>query len=251
MSMQKVSCITVCRNSLAGLKKTIESALTQPLFEIVIVDGASSDGTPEELTEIKKRCEIAGINCVAVSEPDTGIYNAMNKGIGLASGEWLVFMNAGDMFSGTDVLSAVFAGRTLTGVDVIYCDYFLSKNGKLIDKKALGTDKITKGPISCHQAILTRRERLVQREYQERFRICADYEWYLNLYLEGGNFEYVPVKLCIYDGGGVSMLDTTGTYREVSKMRREKGVGDPALITAMKLPLIWFYGIILRRISGR
>jgi len=100
----KFSVITICYNDFEGVKSTLESVLSQTgvNFESIVIDGGSSDGTPEYL---KKNDDIN--NLLWLSEPDSGIYNAMNKGIELASGDWLVFMNSGDKFVSANVLADV------------------------------------------------------------------------------------------------------------------------------------------------
>ena len=98
-----VTVVTVCRNVKSSLEKTMNSLLHQSYAHIdyVIIDGASTDGTPEMLGKTE------GIRWI--SEPDKGIYDAMNKGIRMAEGEWVIFMNAGDVFASDDTLSKVFS----------------------------------------------------------------------------------------------------------------------------------------------
>lgn len=242
-----ISCITVCRNDKNGLIKTFRSAVSQTegLSEIIIIDGASSDGTKELFPTMQSECDDKGIRFIAVSEPDSGIYNAMNKGISLMSGEWAVFMNSGDLFASDTVIEEVFRVDH-NKADVIYCDYYMDTNGRIAEKKTFPLDNIKKGPVTSHQALLTKSSLLKKRAYQEKYRICADYEWYLDLYLKNGIFEYAPVYFCIFDGTGVSMTAAVETFREVSSMRTEKGVGDPKFVTIAKLPLVWLYGIFLK-----
>lgn len=246
--MEKISCISVCLNDRKGLLRTFQSAVEQSyrLFEIIIIDGGSVDGTQKEFKKMERVCAEKGIRFIALSENDSGVFNAMNKGIMLASGDWIVFMNSGDVFAGNDVLNNVYQSRDFADSDVIYCDYELETNGVRKNKKAYSLDNITKGPVTCHQAMLTRTEKLKERGYQEKYRICADYEWYLDFYLKKGRFEYVPVSFCIFDGTGMSMVNTTETYLEVSSMRAEKGVGDSKWVIAIKSPIIWVYGVFLR-----
>ena len=94
-----VTVVTVCRNVKSSLEKTMNSLLHQSYAHIdyVIIDGASTDGTPEMLGKTE------GVRWL--SEPDMGIYDAMNKGIRMAEGEWVIFMNAGDVFASDDTLS--------------------------------------------------------------------------------------------------------------------------------------------------
>ena len=98
--MSIFSIITVTRNNLPGLKRTHDSLKIQIChdFEWVVVDGASTDGTPDYLRTT---------GAIWVSEPDSGLYDAMNKGLGNAVGDYIVFMNAGDLFAAPDVLDKI------------------------------------------------------------------------------------------------------------------------------------------------
>lgn len=91
----KLTIITINYNNAAGLKLTMESVWSQTSneFEYIIIDGASTDGSVEYLS---KNCQLSTINCQLLTEPDTGIYNAMNKGILMAKGEYIHFLNSGD-----------------------------------------------------------------------------------------------------------------------------------------------------------
>lgn len=111
----KVTVITVCRNCASTIEATVRSILAQdyPDLEYIVVDGASTDGTLEILRKHLDRVSRL------VSEPDRGVYDAMNKGLGLATGERLLFMNAGDVFAAGDVLRKASA----IDADVVYGDF--------------------------------------------------------------------------------------------------------------------------------
>lgn len=117
MAIPLVSLITVVRNDADGLRRTLQSTAAQTFrnFQLVVVDGASVDGT----TELVRMAH--GVD-VWLSEPDEGIYHAMNKGIARAAGEWLLFMNAGDEFDGPDALAAAVACIT-PDAEAIYSDW--------------------------------------------------------------------------------------------------------------------------------
>lgn len=126
----KLSIITVNRNNTEGLRKTIESVVSQTYtdFEYIIIDGASTDGSVDIIKEYADRITYW------VSEPDNGIYNAMNKGILKAKGEYLQFLNSGDWLTNNDVLKYVFDLRR--DEDVLYGDEFLFYNINKIVRKA-------------------------------------------------------------------------------------------------------------------
>ena len=114
----KLSVITINFNNRDGLRKTIESVVNQTFkdFEYIIIDGGSTDGSVDVIKEYADRIDYW------VSEPDKGIYNAMNKGIDVAKGEYCIFMNSGDCFYVNDVYENVF--RELDGVDIIIGDSY-------------------------------------------------------------------------------------------------------------------------------
>lgn len=102
--LPKVTVITVCRNALPLLRHTVENVLQQTYapLEYLIIDGASTDGTPAYLSSLQAPLQWW-------SAPDKGIYDAMNKSVARTSGEWVIFMNAGDCFAATDVLQRIFS----------------------------------------------------------------------------------------------------------------------------------------------
>ena len=111
-----ISVVTVCYNAADTIEKTMLSVLNQTYHDIeyIIIDGGSTDGTVEIIRKYADRI------AYWVSEPDKGIYDAMNKGIKVATGEWINFMNAGDEFVDANVLDKLFFAKTVANVDVIY-----------------------------------------------------------------------------------------------------------------------------------
>lgn len=146
--MEIISIVTVTFNCVNSIEKTIQSVLgqTYPYKEYIIIDGGSTDGTLDVINKYKDRINIL------VSEPDEGVYDAMNKGIALASGAWVNMMNAGDVFYSSDVLSNIFEKGGLADVDVVYSDYMMDFR----NRKVLAKASIEKGDI-LHQAIIYRK----------------------------------------------------------------------------------------------
>ena len=129
MNSYKISIITICRNVAKDLERTIKSVQYQTYkdYEYIIVDGNSSDNTVDIINQYES------VITKWISEPDKGIYDAMNKGIKMASGEWLIMMNAGDYFADPDVLEKVFAREIPKGKTFMYSDvYGLRPNGERI-----------------------------------------------------------------------------------------------------------------------
>ena len=124
----KISVITICYNAEKYVEKTIESVLHQTFqdYEYIIVDGGSTDGTLDDIRRYEGNPHVKWI-----SEPDKGIYDALNKGIKMATGEWINCMNAGDCFAADDVLEKVFATEYPANVKFLYSDnYYVDEKGK-------------------------------------------------------------------------------------------------------------------------
>jgi glycosyltransferase involved in cell wall biosynthesis len=167
----KISIITVTYNSAATLPATIDSVLSQQGVELeyLIIDGASTDGT----LEIIKQAAAQDERIRWVSEPDAGIYDAMNKGIRMASGEWLNFMNAGDTFFTHEVVESIFNCRGIDDTDFIYSD-------TLLDGKRLHIGDITKNKV-IHQSMFYRKSmhQLVGLYLSEKVIYLSDYLFFL------------------------------------------------------------------------
>ncbi len=145
----KISVITICYNCREDLERTVRSVLAQTVasIEYIIVDGGSNDGTMEML-----KSYIHDID-VVISEPDNGIYDALNKGVKRATGDWIICMNAGDTFTSDDILSCIFSQEIDAETAVLYSDFYLcQENGEKILRK---TDR-TIGEIH-HQNMIYRR----------------------------------------------------------------------------------------------
>jgi glycosyltransferase involved in cell wall biosynthesis len=144
---KKLSIITVCRNIKDTIQRTCESIINQTWqdFEWIVVDGGSTDGTVEILKRYKDRIDIL------ISEPDNGIYNAMNKGIKIATGEYLNFMNGGDSFYDNGVLEKVFKNKEYSA-DILYgWQYFKVENNFRKFTEQLTKEKLCSTGIG-HQA---------------------------------------------------------------------------------------------------
>ena len=206
-----LSIVTINYNNREGLQKTIDSVLAQTWkdFEWIVIDGGSTDGSREL---IERYQEHFAYWC---SEPDKGVYNAMNKGIAKAKGEYSNFMNSGDSYYNQLVLGSVFnQPRT---EDVIYGDWI----EKYIDREVLRTipnDSFFPTFLYqniCHQAMFFKSIILKERGYDENMKVLAD--WYRNteLVLKGIDFKYVPITICLYDMHGISnQKDNTITREE-------------------------------------
>lgn len=206
------SVITITYNNLEGLTRTHKSIAAQSCddFEWLVIDGASTDGTADYL-------ETA--NAQWISEKDNGIYNAMNKGIARARGDYLVFMNAGDEFAADDVLQKVSAHinaqQNLPGF--VYGDAI--EDGRI--RRARSHMKAAWGMFTHHQAMFYRRETLGALRYDESYKISADYKFTLQMLKQSTHILYVPVPVCVFETGGISQQNVRQGRREQRRARRE------------------------------
>jgi glycosyltransferase involved in cell wall biosynthesis len=199
----KISVITINRNDATGLEKTITSVLEQscPHIEYIVIDGASTDNSLDIIRQHTDRIDHW------ISEPDSGIYNAMNKGIARATGDWLIFMNAGDTFASNDCASLFLAGNHQAGIVF----------GDQIRVMADGSKQHWKGPGKVdflffyrsgipHQSTFTHRKVFEEiGPFREDFKIYSDWEHAERAVLKHGfPCSYIPVTLSIYDKTGVS-----------------------------------------------
>ena len=176
-----ISIITVVFNAEEFLEETILSILNQDYknIEFIIIDGKSTDLTLDVIKKYHDKIDIL------VSEEDKGIYDAMNKGIGLANGEWLNFLNAGDLFFGNDVLTKVFEKKR-TDAAFLYgkVDYYSIENGsnQTLGKKVSIRDFQTSFPI-CHQSMFFNKEIFNYfGRYDLNYKVTADYDLVIKIF---------------------------------------------------------------------
>lgn len=195
-----LSIITVNYNNREGLQKTIESVLSQTWkeFEWIIIDGGSTDGSYELIQQYQEHF------AYWCSEPDKGVYNAMNKGIAKAKGEYLNFMNSGDAYYETETLCEIFAQKR--DEDVLYGDWVEVYSDRT-ELKSIPQDKLSsvlwKQNI-CHQAMFIKTELLQQDGYDESMKILSDWKKNTELALRGVLFKNIRQVVCIYDMYGMS-----------------------------------------------
>jgi glycosyltransferase involved in cell wall biosynthesis len=201
---KKVSIITVNYNDKPGLEKTIQNVLAQTSndYQFIVMDGGSTDGSVDVLSQYKDRIDIA------VSEKDSGVFNAMNKAIRAASGEFLIFMNGGDIFYDEKVLEEVIPMLT-NEADIYYGDNYKetpggSKRLKTYPGK-LNFSFFYTSSIN-HQSTFIRRS-LFEKYfyYNENYRIAADWEFFVyTICKENVPYRYLKRTIAIYDFTGIS-----------------------------------------------
>lgn len=205
----KISVVTVTYNAEDSIDKTICSVLNQDYKnkEIIVIDGGSTDATMKIINRYKDRIALI------ISEPDKGIYDAMNKGARMASGEWIVFMNSGDEFASSDVLSVV--ANNCADFDVVYGDTLIKYDFATLYRKATFFSKNDRNLPLGHQSTYVRTN-LMKRGFDLKYKIAADYGFFYSLYKEGAKFKYLEVPLACYDMQGFSSSRVLQTYKEVA-----------------------------------
>lgn len=204
----KVSVITVVRNAVDKIEPTLLSVLGQdyPNVEYIVVDGDSSDGTLDVIRRYRDRIS------VLVSEPDDGIYDAINKGIMLATGDWIGIMNAGDSFAAKDTLSQIFgADGEIRGCDVVYGDAIgVDGNVELPVDGANDITALETGPCYRHGASFVRSA--THRRYpfdlslKSQLGFALDYEQIYRMYRAGAVFRKVALPVMRYELRGASTV---------------------------------------------
>lgn len=203
--MSKISIVTINYNDKAGLQKTIESVLSQTFkdYEFIVIDGNSSDGGKELLERYRDRVTFA------LSEPDTGIYNAMNKGILASKGEYLLFLNSGDALLETTTLQKV-ADAIDGSHDIYYGNLiFFSKRNQRIEDWIF-PDKLTFGFFIenslPHQASFIRRSLFEKYGlYNENLKIASDWEFFVEtICLHKVSYKHIAITVAEYDFNGIS-----------------------------------------------
>ena len=199
-----ISVITVCFNSASVINDTIESVLNQKYdnIEYIVIDGDSTDGTIEILKSFAQAFEDKNIAYNWISEKDGGIYEAMNKGIKRASGEWLNFMNAGDLFFDSGVLNKL-SPYLSPALALVYGSKI--QHGEIIVPHPIQT--LEKGLImACHQSMFFNKAKLKDElMYDCQYKIYGDYELVNKIYLKyTSKILYVNHPVSIFQGGGIS-----------------------------------------------
>lgn len=199
--LPKLSIITVVFNGAATIQRAIHSVLSQSFqdFEYIIIDGKSTDGTIDIIKKINSE------KIFWISEPDKGIYDAMNKGIHIAKGEWIYFLGSDDCLNNNEVLYKTFQFN-LNEIDIVYGNVYSSKLKRIFDGPT-NKEKLLFHNL-CHQAIFYKRKiHEVYGYYNLTFMLFSDWEFNLRCFLdEGIKTLYIELVIAVYAEGGLSTV---------------------------------------------
>ncbi|HEY0837235.1 MAG TPA: glycosyltransferase [Azospirillum sp.] len=214
-----LSVVTVVRDDLAGLRATRASLRAQSWrgFEWIVVDGASTDGTAAWLAAHAE--EPAWWR----SAPDGGVYDAMNVGLDHATGQHLLFLNAGDTLPGPDTLAGIAAALDAApGADFLYGDALERlSDGRTVRKPARSHRFAFYGMFTHHQAMVYRRAPIADLRYPVRFAIGADYAFTVQALARARRVVRLPQPLCVFAAGGLSQRRAALGRHEQTVVRRE------------------------------
>ena len=209
----RLSIITINYNNYEGLKKTIDSVVAQTFydFEWIVIDGGSTDGSRELIEQNANRF------AYWVSEPDKGIYNAMNKGIDHAQGDYLLFLNSGDWLVDKTSLERSFSHQF--NADVLYGDcvfHYANHEARCRYPSSLTFEFLYRSSLA-HCSSFIKRETLAKEHYNEDYKIVSDLEFWVKVAFAGGSFCHLNEFVSVFDTTGVS-----STNHDLDKAERKQ-----------------------------
>ena len=226
----KVTVATVCFNSQDTIENTIISVLEQTYGEIeyLIIDGASTDSTLDIIHKYKDA------RMKVVSEPDNGLYDAMNKAAKVATGDYIIYMNSGDIFADKDVISDI--STALDGInELVYGNVIrIKKNRRFLEKYGNPMTPmflLLQGKMMCHQSIFTRCDIMREYGFNTEFSITADYDFLMRMVKDKRKLCYMDVTVSIVD----NVEGISSSVINMDEMRRQDD------ISLKKNFPVWFY----------
>jgi len=236
------SIVTVTYNCKSILEKTINSVVDQSYkdYEYIIVDGFSTDGTVDI---IKARNVVS----IWVSEKDRGIYDAMNKGISMAKGDYVILLNSGDNFSDNSVLQRVanFIEQN-QDVDIVYGDILVESKKGLVVKVA--DEPCNKHRMYfCHQSAFVKTEISKENLYAINFKMSADFDFFKGCFLKSKKFMHMNIVVAVYDKNGISNTQRVSGLKENIRVILNRDRYPNKLLFAVKLYFVIFLLKIRRK----
>lgn len=222
----KLSIITINFNNAIGLKKTIESVVNQTSndFEYIVIDGGSNDGSVDIIKHYESKINYW------ISEPDNGIYHAMNKGIKAAKGEYCQFLNSGDCLVKEDVTEKMLDNMPDTSI-LIGNMLKVLPNGKILTDRSISNEKPTfltfyRGTLNHSPAYIRRNLFDQYGYYDESLKIVSDWKWYLiAVGLQNEEVLYKNIDISVFDMNGISS-------QEIDLLKKERRLVLESLIPA-------------------
>ncbi len=219
----KVSVITVVFNGEQFLESTILSVLNQTYdnVEYIIIDGESTDGTVDIIKKYEEEIDYW------VSEKDAGIYDAMNKGIDIASGEWINFMNAGDTFYNNSILEDVFEVSDFEGIDIVYGHVNHICKGYSYLKKSVSIKNIEYKIPFCHQSSFVSSEYHKKNKFSLKHKLIDDYVFFYDAYKNKRRFKQIDLIVSKFLRNGISTGNKTKCSIDKLRFWKQRKVLSP------------------------
>lgn len=232
----KLTVITVSLNAAETIRETLDSVLAhrEHIHEYLVVDGLSTDGTLDILRDYDSRF---GGRLHYLSEKDTGLYDAMNKGIARATGDYILFLGADDLL--LPGIETLISAEVSSGVDLVYGDIeVVEPDGSIRLERASAAPRMLghvpkEMPVRHQGALFSTRAYRDLGGFDTSFRIAADYEFYLRFFQSGFKVLYLPATIARFDLGGVSSLMGLATAREYRIAQTMHGLPNRTAILSM------------------
>ena len=217
---KKVSIVVVSLNTKVDFLKTIKSINNQTFknYEILVVDGNSSDGTKKEIIKRKK------IISKFVIEKDKGIYHAMNKGIKMSSGKWIIFMNSGDLFYNKNILHKFLSKNNNNNYDIIYGDTVVkTKYLKYVVKSKPFKNKTFLMPF-CHQSAFVKSNILKKKNFSLIYKCSSDFDFFYHCFSSGMKFKKINYIISKVKSAGYADKNRQTVFNENLMIVKKKEI---------------------------
>jgi len=220
----KVSIITVCLNSAKTIRRALQSVRQQTYgnIELIVIDGVSTDETLQIVAGFKD------IATTVVSEKDQGIYDAMNKGVALATGEIVYFLNSDDELAGASIIAdAVGLFQAKPALQMVYGDIIVrfATRDQYTKHQHVGSHNVLHTGI-CHQAIFVRKALFNKiGGFNLAFKIYADFDWIIRAFQANSAMQYLPRLTSIFHAGGASMSNPNANLLERLAVQQQYSQG--------------------------
>lgn len=195
-----ISVVTINYNNVKGLVETCNSIFSQTYknFEFIVIDAFSNDGSILFLENIKNRID------KLVVEKDEGIYDAMNKGKELASGDWIIYMNSGDEFYNSKILESAVNYLTQTEAGVVYGDVNIKYDSEYSKIKECKNLNFKYGMPFCTQSVFISKKHLIYNSFNTDYKVFGDLDYFFDLHSKNIKMEYINITISNFDYNGIS-----------------------------------------------
>jgi len=234
-----ISVITVVFNGEQYIEQTIQSIINQSYknIEYIIIDGGSTDETVDVIRRYDDQINYW------ISEPDNGIYSAMNKALSITNGDWIFFLGSDDILFDADVIYRFFSSQKNFDVDVVFGDVIYSNNYYF--KSQLNYKMLLRNTLH-HQGCFYNKHLFYDYTYQDSYKICADYELNLKIYTQKCSYKYLNIPVSIFRIGGKSSINRNLSINEMNDIRGK----HVNYVVNMLMILILKFRTVLRRLLG-